>query len=324
MGCSQHIDATSVTEAISILQSQGDKAVLVAGGTDLVGMLNNRLISPETLVNIKTIPGMDYIREYSGGLRIGALTRIRDIETSAIIREYFPVLAEAAVSVGSPQIRRMGTLGGNFCQEVRCWYYRRSPATGKTFTCYRKGGNVCYATSGDNRYHSVIGGKKCFAACPSDMAVALASLHAHATLAGASGTRSVPVEDFFIPLGNILKPGEMLTEVSIPALKPGSRQKFLKFRHRKTIDFALCSVASVLEVEAGVVADASLVLGGVAPFPYRAKAAEQVLKGQPLTEDLASEAGAAALRAARPLSLNAYKVTIGRVLVKRAILGVDM
>jgi xanthine dehydrogenase YagS FAD-binding subunit len=188
-------------------------------------------------------------------------------------------------------------------------------------TCLRKGKGPCLAVAGDNRYHAIIGGKKCFAVCPSDTAVALAAMDGKIRIAGARGERTVPVADFFGPLGNDLKSGEMVTSVEVPKIQGAAKQTFLKFTLRKPVDFAIVSVASVILQDKGVCVDARIALGAVAPGPVRAEKAEETLKGKPITPESAAEAAEQALADAKPLSMNAYKVEIAKALVKRAILS---
>jgi xanthine dehydrogenase YagS FAD-binding subunit len=315
----EHFNASTIAETVSLLGKDAGKSKIIAGGTDLVAMIKNRLIAPEVVVNMKTIPGLAQIKDDAEGLKIGALTKIIDIETSPIVRSKYPMLAEAAYSVASPQIRNMGTIGGNLCQDVRCWYYRMPPVTGTTFFCYRKGGKTCPSVIGDNRNEAIIGGKRCFAICPSDMAPVLVALDARLKIVGAEGERVVPIAEFYIIMGNILKPDEIITEIQVPTPEPGTRQRFIKFRIRKTIDFALSSVAAVITVKGGVISRSRIVLGGVAPIPYRTTEAEDVLQGKRITETLAETAAKAALSKAKPLSMNRYKVPLTEALVKRAI-----
>jgi xanthine dehydrogenase YagS FAD-binding subunit len=320
-----HINAQTVNEAVAILSTHKEKARLNAGGTDLFGLLKDEILSnyPELIINIKTIAGLEYIREEDGVLKIGALAKLCDIAGSPVLNERYKVLAEAARAVASPQIRNNATIGGNLCQDVRCWYYRYPRHIGGPIWCARKGRGPCHAVRGDNRYHSIIGGKKCFAVCPSDTAVALAALDARVVFAGPEGERKMAVTDFYKPLGNGLNIGEMIREVEIPALKEPSNQRFLKFTLRRPIDFAIVSVASVIAVRDGICADARIALGAVAPGPARARAAEEVVIGKAIDEPAAGKAADAALARARPLSHNGYKVEIARTLVKRAILRTD-
>jgi xanthine dehydrogenase YagS FAD-binding subunit len=318
----EHFDAASVEEALSLLKKYGGKARVMAGGTDLLGVLKDEILEdyPDALINIKTIPGMDILKESAGGLTIGALAKLADIASSPAVKAKYAALSQAAESVASPEIRTMATIGGNLCQDVRCWYYRYPHHMGGRLLCYRKGSGPCHAVKGDHRYHAIMGGKRCFAVCPSDTATALLALQAEIQIVGARGTRTLPVEDFFTPLGNSLSKGDLVTEIRVPRPAQANRQTFLKFTVRKPIDFAIASVASVITVEDGVCVDARIVLGAVAPVPLRAKGAERMVQGKPLDAKIAEEAAKASVSGARALSGNAYKVEITKTLVKRALL----
>jgi xanthine dehydrogenase YagS FAD-binding subunit len=317
-----HFDARTIKEACKLLAQYDGRAVLNAGGTDLLGTLKgeNLFAYPEALVNIKTIAGLDRIVESKGTLRIGALAKLSAMVNSPLLNERYPALAEAARTVATPQIRNAATLGGNLCQDVRCWYYRYPRHIGGPILCARKGKGPCLAVKGDNRYHAVMGGKKCFAVSPSDTAVALAALDAQVNIAGQEGERKIAVTDFYTALGNGLKRGEMVTGVEVPSVEEKSKQQFLKFTLRKPVDFAIVSVASVITVKAGVCTDARIALGAVAAGPIRAGKAEEILAGRPVDEKAAIDAAEAALAGAKPLSMNAYKIVIAKTLVKRAIL----
>jgi len=319
----KHIDVKTVTEACGLLGKHKGKARMIAGGTDILGILKDKILSsyPEVIINIKAIPKLAYIKEDRRGLKIGALTTLSEIARSPVIKERYKALAEAADGVGSPQIRNMATLAGNLCQDVRCWYYRYPHHIGGRMLCLRKGSGRCLALSGDNRYHAIFGGKGCFAVCPSDPAVALTALDANISIAGIRKSRIVPVRDFFTTLGNVLKPGEMVTEIQVPKPLGKTKQTFLKLTLRKPIDFAVVSVASVVHLEDGICAEANIVLGAVAPVPIKAATAEQVIKGRAITPEAAAEAAEAAVANAKPLSMNAYKVEMTKTLIKRAILS---
>jgi len=318
-----HFDAKSVREAVTLLKTHRGRAMVIAGGTDLIGILKDRILSsyPEAIINIKTVPGLDGIEENAGGLKVGALARLAEIARSQKVEERFGVLADAAKAVGTPHLRNMATIGGNLCQDVRCWYYRYPHHMGGRMICRRKGKGPCFAMNGDNRYNAILGAKTCFAVCPSDTAIALSALEAKIKIAGGDGTRSVPIRDFFTPLGNSLNPDELVTEVRIPNPPQGCRQTFLKFTLREPVDFAVVSVASVITVKDGVCSEARIALGGVAPTPLRAEGAEQVIHGKPLNVATAEDAARAAVFGAKALSRNAFKIEITKVLVKRAILS---
>lgn len=316
-----YFNARTIDEAVSLLDKYRGDARVIAGGTDLMRLMRDKIAAPSVLINIMDIPGLAYITEDAEGLKIGPSTTISDIETAAIIRDKYGLLAEAAHSAASPQIRNMATIAGNLCQDVNCWYYRMSPVTGSTFFCYRKGGTSCYAVDGDNRYHAILGADKCHAVCHSDIAPTLLALEAKIKIASQKGNRTIPAEAFYTPLGNILEPNELITEIQIPAPKPGTRLRFLKFRLRKAIDPSISSVAAAITTEAGKVSRARIILGGVAPTPYRSIKAEQAIEGMTPTESIAETAARAAVSQAAPLSMNTYKVSITKALVKRAIIS---
>lgn len=318
-----HINAHTIEEAHSLLGKYKGKAVLNAGGTDLLGVLKDEILPdyPEVVINIKTIAGLDSITENDGGLTIGSLAKLADIANSRLIKERYPVLVEAAHSVATPQIRNAATIGGNLCQDVRCWYYRYPRHIGGPIQCLRKGSGPCLAVRGDNRYHAIMEGKRCFAVCPSDTAVALAALDACIHVASTEGERRIAITEFFSPLGNTLKPGEIVKEIEVPAFVGPTSQRYLKFTLRKPVDFAIVSVASVVTVENGICTDARIALGALAPGPVRSQAAEGLLKGKQINETVAVEAGQIAMAGAKPLSMNGYKIEIAKTLIKRTLLG---
>ncbi len=314
-----HFNARSLEEAIAVLQHYGPKARLIAGGTDTIGLMKLGVKKPGALVDLKTVPGLSGITETPQGLRIGALTSIRDLERSPVVRSAYPALAAAAHAVASPIIRNMATIAGNLCQEVRCWYYRHSPDTGISFVCRRKGGAECYARDGENKYHAIIGYGDCCAVSPSDLAPVLMTLDAELEVVGPKGKRGMAVEQLYAPMGLTLGHAEIIASIVVPAPPPGLRQRFEKSRIRKAIDFALASAAVAAAIEGGLVTHARVVLGGVAPMPYRSRAAEEAIIGKPLSEEAAEACAEAALRHAAPLSQNGYKVPLAKALVKRAL-----
>jgi xanthine dehydrogenase YagS FAD-binding subunit len=255
----------------------------------------------------------------SGGAAIGAATPLTDLVESAELRRGWPALVAAAESVASPLIRNFGTLGGNINQRPRCWFFR-----GEGFDCYKKGGDFCFAVTGDNRYHAVIGGELCYIVHPSDTATALLALNASAKVAGPGGERLVPFDEYFIGprqdvlRENVLRHNEVLVEVQIPPLAANTRSAWTKLKDRQVYDFAIVSVAATVTDENGVWRDGRIVLGGVAPVPYRAKVVEDALVGKPIGDNL--DAAAARIRTvARPLSLNAYKVDLAQGLIARTV-----
>ncbi len=318
-----HINALTVAEAVAALAAYDGRARLNAGGTDLMGLLKDEFLPeyPQAVINIKNVAGLDYIREEQGMLQIGALTRLSDIASSPLLRERYGALAEAAQAVASPQIRNVATLAGNLCQDVRCCYYRYPRHIGGPISCARKGNGPCLAVKGDNRNHAILEGRKCFAVCPSDTAVALALFDGQLLVAGSAGERRIAVRDFYTPLGNQLGKDELVREIELPAITASTRQTFHKFTLRKPIDFAVVSVATLITVVDGVCSDARIALGAVAPGVVRAAAAEEFLRGRTIDPASAARAGELALAGARPLSKNAYKIEIAKTLLKRALLG---
>ncbi len=317
-----HINATSVDEAVSLLKKHGASAKVMAGGTDLISGWKRRIMNeantPTVVINLKTIPNLNYIREDGQGLKIGALATLDDIAADNTVKTKYPVLAQAAKAVASPHLRTMGTIGGNVMQEVRCWYYRHRS---NTFNCLRKpGGIACMLVQGDNRYGSIFGGPKgCYAVNNSDLAPALIALNASAK----TSTRVVPFEQFFSTInpGHVLEPTEILTEIQIPTPQSGAAGAFRKVAVRKSIDFAIVSVAAVVVKSGASVSDARIVLGAVGPNPVRATAAEDALKGQSITDSSATTAGSQAVTGTQAMSKNGYKIDLTRNLVKQTLLS---
>lgn len=318
-----HLNARTVRQAVAALAKHNGQARLNAGGSDLFGVLKDEFLPvyPEAIINIKTVRGLDYIREDKGMLRIGALTRLVDMAKSPLLRQRYGALSEAAHAVATPQIRNVATIGGNLCQDVRCCYYRYPRHIGGPIQCARKGDGPCLAVKGDNRNHAILEGKRCFAVCPSDTAVALTLYDAQLLVVGPTGKRRIAVRDFYTPLGNQLSSDEMVKEIMVPRLPEALQQTFLKFTLRKPIDFAIVSVAALVTQSDGVCTEARIALGAVGPGVVRSVAAEEFLRGRPLDHETATQAGELALATARPLSRNAYKINIAKTLVTRALLG---
>ncbi len=315
----KHYDAKTTAEAAALLAQYNGKAAIIAGGTDILGVIKSDIIPdfPAALVNIKTIPGLSYIKEESGMLKIGTLTTLAEIANSPIVQGGYSLLAAAAHRVSAATLRSMGTIGGNLCQRVRCWYFRYPNEMGGRFLCFRKGGALCYAVPGDNRYNAILSGQVCFAVCPGDTSTACSALNA--TLV--TNKRSIGIDDFYVTLGNNLAQDEFITEIQIPTPAAGTKQYFFKQAYRRAIDWALVSVASAIVVSGGNVTSSRITLGGVAPVPYRATGADDAIKGKAISDALATAAGNAAVSDAFPLTGNAYKVQIAKTMVKRAILA---
>lgn len=316
----EYARAASVDEVVGALQH--DRAVRpLAGGTDLLPLVKADLVTPARLVDIKRAAGLDgEVRETPNGLRLGALTTVATIETHPLIRSQYPVLAEAAAIAASPQLRHMATLGGNLLQRPRCWYFRS-----RLFHCWLKGGDVCPAKDGENRLHAIFGGGPCYAVHPSDLANALLALDASVRVRGRDGDRVIALADFFaLPTENrrvetTLRPDELLTAVQIPKVAAATRGVYLKAMDRKVWAFALVSVAALLTLEGERIADARLVLGGVAPVPWRVPAAERLLVGASPSAALFEQVADTALVDAQPLTENGYKIPLAKSLIQRAL-----
>jgi xanthine dehydrogenase YagS FAD-binding subunit len=321
----ENIDVKSVKEAVGLLQKfkqQKKSAAVVGGGSEYLQLMKDHVVEPDYLLNLKSIPGLDYIKEERGGFRIGALAKLSEIEEHPAIREKLLILSDAAGDAASPQIRNAGTLAGNICQRPFCLYFRSS-----NFTCLRKGGQLCYTVTGDGRFHAILGGGPSYIVHPSDTAPALVALGAQIKIAGPAGERTMPLEKFFVlpqidyRHENILKPDEIVTEIQVPYPKPGSKGFYHKVRERLAWDHAIVAVATVVQSSGGVVRDARVVMGGVAPIPWRAPKAEEFLRGKKLDEAAAQKAGGIALEGARPLKDNVYKVKLAQDLIQRGLLA---
>ena len=313
---------TEVDDAVRLMRQHGDKGWVLAGGLDTFDWFKDRIKRPEAVIDLGAV---DAIRGISagadGGLEIGAMTSLTDVAENADVMGRYPLLAEAAGLVATPQIRNQGTLGGNIVQDTRCWYYRSG------WPCYRAGGNVCYAATSQsmNREHCIMGASRCVAVSPSDTAPALVALDAEMVVASTSGERTHAAADFFIGPDidiermTVLKPGDLLTRIDLPAPWPNARWYFEKIRDRKSWDFSLVSVASSLRVEAGMIQDARIVVNSVAPYPVRLRAVESAIRGRAPSEETGQMAGEMAVEGARTLRHNDYKVALMRNLVKRSI-----
>jgi|GEM_PF-16347 len=321
------IAARSLAGAAALLKGHGAAARPLAGGGDLFplllnGMPDGRPGGPRVLVNLAAIPGLNRIRYERGkGLRLGAMALVADIQGDRAVRDRYRGIAQAAGEVGSREVRRVATLGGNLCQRPRCAYFRRAD-----IRCVKKGGDGCPALDGDHRYyHAILEGGPCHMVHASDLAPALIAAGATAHLVGGDGRRSMPLERFFVTpeedvlRENVLAPGEFLAEVRVPDPAPGTRGAYVKARVDPSWDFALASAAVTLVLREDFVRGARVVLGGVAPRPYRALEAEAILRHAAINEGLVQAAADAAVAAARPLRLNSYKMDLARIVVRQAI-----
>jgi len=315
----------STADALSLLDRYGSDAWIFAGGLDSFDWLKDRIKRPRYVVDLGAVEELKGIRERDGGLEIGAMTTLTEVVRHPVVRERYAILMDAAESAASPQIRNQGTIGGNVSQDTRCWYYRSG------WSCYRAGGNICYADTPDaiNREHAILGADRCVAVNPSDTAPALIALGASMVVRGSGGERVMNAEDYFIGPGTdimrmtALQPGELLAAIRIPGDWAGSRFYFEKVRDRQVWDFALVSVASAMVTSGETIENMRLVVNGVAARPLRLVNVEQFVKGKPRNEATAGAAGEMAIEGAQPLRFNAYKVPLMRNLVKRAIRGVE-
>jgi xanthine dehydrogenase YagS FAD-binding subunit len=311
----------SLDEAVELLQAHGDEAWIMAGGMDSFDWLKDRTKRTGVVVELSQLAELQGIREADGGLEIGAMTTLTEVAESPLVRERYRVLAEAAALVASPQIRNQGTIGGNVSQDTRCAYYRRG------WTCYRAGGNTCYADTPTalNREHAILGASRCVAVSPSDTAPALVALDAQMVIRRGRRERVVDAVDYFVGPDTdirhltVLEPGDLLIAIRIPATWAGARFYFEKVRDREVWDFPLVNVASAIRETGGRITDARLVVGAVAARPLRLEGVERSLTGQPLNDETAGRAGELAIRGARALRYNAYKIPLMRNLVRRAV-----
>jgi xanthine dehydrogenase YagS FAD-binding subunit len=329
MNSFEWMNVTTVAEAVNALKSGAasndpdEAARPIAGGQDILTTMKDYITRPTRVVNLKGIRGLDKIEsDGKGGLRIGALVNLTQLEESPLVRRSFPGLAEAAHSVGSAQIRNLGTVGGNLCQRPRCWYFRLEEVV-----CLKKGGTECYAATGENKYHAIFGGGPSYIVHPSDLAPMLLALGASVNVAGADGKRTIPLDKFFtLPADgnlrreNVLKNEEIITDVQVPASKFAAHSTYLKFKERDSMDFAMSAVAAAVALEPNkTVSEARIVLGGVAPIPWRVTKAESALTGKTMSNQLLAEVAGIALQGAEPLAKNAYKIPLTQTLVRRAL-----
>ena len=317
----EYASPTTKEQAVELLGRSFRKAEILAGGTDLLSLMKDDIVAPKTLVNIKGIRELDGITSTPHGLRIGALVTIQELLDSPVVSRNYPAIAHAAGGITSPQIRSMGTVGGELCQRPRCWYYR----AGHGLLAKDESG-ASLVTTGDNRYHAILGnGGPAFFVNPSSLAPALIALGATARIFGPKGEREVLLEKFFLtPQSNDereydLKPNELVTDIVIPSAV-GARSATYEVRQKEALDWPLATASVVLRMSGKQVKSARVVLGHVAPVPWPSPEAEQTLTGKAISEEVAEAAGAAAVQSAKHLGGNRYKIQLARVAVKRAIL----
>jgi xanthine dehydrogenase YagS FAD-binding subunit len=313
----------TISDALGLLDRHGSSAWVMAGGLDTFDWLKDRTKRPSVVVDLSQVAELRGIKEVNGGLEIGATTPLTEVVNHPVVREKFGLLLEAAELVASPQIRNQGTLGGNISQDTRCWYYRSG------WSCYRAGGNICYADTPTaiNREHAILEQDRCVAVNPSDTAPALIALDAELVIRSSSGERVMKAEDYFVGPAidimrmTVLRPGELLTAIRIPATWAGAQFYFEKVRDRNVWDFPLVNVASAIKFSGSTIQQARIAVGAVAARPLRLANVESAIAGKPRNEETATMAGALAIEGATALRYNGYKIPLMRNLVKRAIRG---
>jgi xanthine dehydrogenase YagS FAD-binding subunit len=316
----QNINAKDFKDAAALLKQHPGSAV-VGGGSDVLGLVKERIVNADVLVSLKTVRGMDQVVEKKGEVVIGGLITLDTLSHHPLILSKYKVLAEAAGSVATPQIRNVGTLAGNVSQRPWCWYYRNG------FPCYKNGGKQCFSITGENDFHAIFGGGPSFIVHPSDTAVALVALGAKFKIVGAAGERTVAAEDFFtLPKvnparENVLASDEVLAEIHLPQTNTHTRSLYHKELDREAWTHAVVSAALVFDMDGAVCKTARVVLGGVAPVPWRLKKVEAMLAGQRMSEDLAARAAEAALEGAVPLAKNKYKIPLTKAILRRNLLA---
>lgn len=317
-----YVNPANERDAVRALGSDRDKVMPLAGGQDLLARLKDYVAQPDRIVNVKTALDATITPMPGGGLKIGAAMRLVDLAEHAQVAKLYPAISRAAVEVGTPQIRNQGTVGGNLNQRPRCWYFRN-----EEFVCFKKGGNQCFSPAGENQFHAIFGNGPSFIVHPSSLAVPSVAYGATFRLAGPNGERMVSAADYFtmptlknVETENVLAPNELLTHVILPA--PGAvKSGHYEVRFKESHDWPIAFATVLLTMSGQTVSGARVVMGAVAPVPWRSEAAEAALVGKTITEETAAAAAAAALRDARPLSQNAYKIQVAKTAVKRAILN---
>ena len=314
----EYANPSSLHEALSLLGTKWGEADVLAGGTDQINLMKDGLHTPKRVVNIKNVKELHGIQHSGQGLRIGATVTFDELASDKGVHSEYPSLVSAVLGITSPQIRNMGTVGGDLCQRPRCWYFRM----GYGLLALQDGKSL--VPNGDNRYHAIFGGGPAYFVSASSLGPALVALGAKVTLQSASGKRTVAVEKFFVSPQNDtsrevdLHPNEILTEVIVPPAR-GIKNTTYELRQREAMDWPLATASVALQMQGSSIGKARLVLGHVAPTPWVAAKAEQMLDGKSLSDDVIQQAAEAAVDGAQPLSANSYKVQLARVAVKRAL-----
>ncbi len=312
----------TIEQALALISKAGEKMFLMSGGTDLLTEIKEGVLEPDIVIDLKTIQGLSFIKKEKDGVHIGALTTVADLASDPLIRQEYAGLHEAALSVATPQIRNVGTVGGNLCQRPRCWYYRDSQVA-----CRKKGGSQCFASRGRNKYHAIFGGGMCYIVYPSDLAPALISFDAQVTISSPRGEKTMPLANFYVLPSknvrreNVLGLDEILREVKIPLAKKEDKSTYVKLKERGTWDFALVSAAVKGTVSGKGFSDLKIVLGGVAPIPWRLEKVEDALRKKKVSEALIKDASRAALEEAKPLEENDYKKQLVEAVISRSVMS---
>jgi xanthine dehydrogenase YagS FAD-binding subunit len=315
-----YVNPTNEKDAVAALLPEHEKALPLGGGQDLLARMKDYVTQPERIVNVKNALEAT-VTPQNGGLKIGAAMKMIDVAEHPEIGRLYPAVAAAAIEVGTPQIRHQGTVGGNLNQRPRCWYFRN-----EEFVCFKKGGNTCFSPAGENQFHAIFGGGPTFIVHPSSLAVPFVAYSATFRVLGPKGERMVPAAEYFtmptlqnIERENVLQPDELLTHVILPP--PGNlKSGHYEVRYKASHDWPIAFATVLLTMNGSAVQGARVVMGAVAPVPWRSQAAEAALAGKTITPDVAAAAAEAALRGAMPLSQNAYKIQVAKTAVERAIL----
>lgn len=317
-----YIRPETLKEVLKHLNAPG--AAVHAGGTDLIGCLREGIVRADKVVSLSAVSDLYGIRETAGGgLLIGALATITQVAEHPLVREKYPGLSQGASEVASPQLRNQGTIGGNLCQKPRCWYYRGE------FHCLRKGGGTCYAINGEHAFHAIFGHDRiCVITHPSDTAPVLAALGAKVRTMGPEGSRNILVENFHVPPAQdptaetVLKPGEVITHVEVPAPRAGLRSRYRKVRARRSWDFALAGVALAIEMNGEKVANARVFLSGAAPVPWRSRPVEEAITGRQLDSKTIQHAARAVVKGADALPGNTYKLDLFKGVIEEELAAI--
>ena len=314
-----YVNPTNEKDAVAALSPQIEQSMPIGGGQDLLARMKDYVTQPDRIVNIKGALEAT-VTPVNGGLRIGAAMKMVDLAEHADVLRLYPALAAAAIEVGTPQIRNQATVGGNLNQRPRCWYFRN-----EEFVCFKKGGDRCFSPAGENQFHAILGGGPSFIVHPSSLAVPSVAYGATFRLTGPKGERMVPASEYFtlprqnVRTENVLAPDELLTHVILPA--PGNvKSGHYEVRYKASHDWPIAFATVLITLSGATVRSATVVMGAVAPIPWRSREAEQALVGKTITEETAAAAAEAALKDARPMGQNAYKVDVAKTAVKRAIL----